>query len=224
MRNLKKISMVIIALLAILIIGGGVVNAAGLTLKATADKKEVAVGEEVTITIDWAEAMGSAEVDLKYDKDMVEYKSATISDNGILNDSENGIVSVIWAALDGNGFSKVSLTFKVKKEGKANFSIESAKGFASIPDMKKPESYDITTYGATAVTLKAANVSTATPTPTTAPTSTPVATQKPTPTPTAKAPTVLPKAGDGVNILVAIPALLAVTVLAYVQIRKYKEI
>ena len=47
MRNLKKISMVMVALIAILLVVGGVVNAAGLTLKTTTDKRELEVGGEL---------------------------------------------------------------------------------------------------------------------------------------------------------------------------------
>jgi len=129
-------------------------------------------------------------------------------------------VKIPWFSDKNEDMTKIAFKFKAKAEGEAKFSTEIDGGFAD-GQVVSPDAYDVKTYGTTAVTLKAGA-----PTPTQEPTKQPEAnnTTKPTPTPTAKAPTVLPKAGDGLNILVAIPVLLAVTVLAYVQIRKYKEI
>ena len=223
MKNLKKISMVIIALVAILLIVGGVVNAAELTLKTTTDKKELSVGGEVVLTVDWTEGMQAADFILNYDKEKVEYVSSSIGNDYLTNDVTNGKVKVVWISLNDKDMTKVSFTFKAKAEGEAKFSTEIDGGFAN-GEMVSPDSYDVKTYGATAVTLKATS-DTKEPTPTPDATQKPATnTQKPAPTATAKAPTVLPKAGNGLNILVVIPVLLAVTVLAYVQIRKYKEI
>jgi len=225
MRNLKKISMVVVALLAVLLIVGGAVNAATLTLKVATNKKELKVGEEVIVTVDWEEGMQAADFILNYDKDKVEYVSSSIGDDYLTNDAANGKVKVVWISLNDKDMTKVSFTFKAKAEGEAKFSTEIDGGFAN-GEMVSPDSYDVKTYGATAVTLKAsAETKEPTATPTPVATQTPVTnTTKPTPTATAKAPTVLPKAGDGLNILLAIPVLLGITVLAYTQIRKYKEI
>ena len=227
MRNLKKISMVMLALIAMLLVLEGVVNAAGLTLKVEADKKELTVGGEVIVTVDWTEGMQAADFVLNYNKEKVEYVSSSIGDDYLTNDATNGKVKVVWISLNDKDMTKVSFTFKTKAEGEAKFSTEIDGGFAN-GEMVSPDSYDVKTYGVTAVNLKAAG-STPTPTETQKPetTATPAPqtnTTKPTPTATAKAPTVLPKAGSGTNTLVAIPVLLGTTVLAYTQIRKYKEI
>ncbi|MBR6504491.1 MAG: hypothetical protein IKT41_02040, partial [Clostridia bacterium] len=174
--------------------------------------------------------MQAADFILNYDKEKVEYVSSSIKGTYCVNDADNGKVKVVWFSDDDTDMTKITFTFKAKAEGEVKFSVEIDGGFAD-KNVVSPDSYDVTTHGATAVTLKAAGGAaqpTATPTPTPVATQkpettpTPVATQKPTPTP--KAPTVLPKAGDGLNILVVIPVLLTITVLAYVQIRKYKEI
>ena len=59
MRNLKKVSIMLIAVVAILLMVGGVVNATTLTLKVTADK-EVTVGKEITVTVDWHDRNASS--------------------------------------------------------------------------------------------------------------------------------------------------------------------
>jgi len=226
MRNLKKIYMVVIAFVAILVMLGGVVNAASLTLKTTTDKKELAVGEKITLTVDWTDGMQAADFILNYDKDKVEFESSSIGEDYLTNDSANGKVKVVWISLNDKDMTKITFTFKTKAEGEANFSTEIDGGFAN-GEMVSPESYDVKTYGATAVTLKASNEnkpnSTQKPESVPTPTSTPQAnTVKPTPT--AKAPTVLPKAGDGVNLLVILPVLLGITVFAYAQVKRYKGI
>ena len=156
--------------------------------------------------------MQAADFVLNYDKDKVEYVSSSIGEDYLTNDAANGKVKVVWISLNDKDMTKVSFTFKAKAEGTAKFSTEIDGGFAN-GEMVSPDTYDVTTYGATSVALKASSSeATPTPTPTTKTTATVVA------------PTVLPKAGDGLNILVAIPVLLGITVLAYTQIRKYKEI
>lgn len=230
MRNLKKISIMIMAVTVILLMIGGVVNAAGLTLKTITDKKELSVGEEVTVTVDWTDGMQAADFILNYDKAKVEYVSSSIGDDYLTNDKAAGKVKVVWISLNDKDMTKVTFKFKVIAEGEAKFTTE-VDGWFANGEMVSPDSYDVTTHGVAAVTLKAANANAATPTPeaTQKPvdTTTPVPqtnTVKPVPTASAKAPTVLPKAGNGLNILVVIPVLLTITVLAYIQIRKYKEI
>ncbi|MBR6504213.1 MAG: hypothetical protein IKT41_00575, partial [Clostridia bacterium] len=153
MRNLKKISMVVISILAILLIAGGVVNAATLTLKVTAEK-EVTVGGEITVTVDWTEGMQAADFILNYDKDKVEYVSSSIAEDYLTNDASNGKVKVVWISLNDKDMTKITFTFKAKANGEAKFSTEIDGGFAN-GEMVSPDSYDVKTYGTTAVTLKA---------------------------------------------------------------------
>ena len=71
-----KILIFTICLIAIIPLA---VFASTLTLKVTTDKSKYEIGDNVTATVDWTEKMQAASFVLKYDSDILEFKSASVA-------------------------------------------------------------------------------------------------------------------------------------------------
>ncbi len=256
MEKLRKVSLVLAIFLIIFLGITTTVNAATLTLKTTADKKDLKVGETVTVTVDWQEGMQAADFILNYDSSKVEYQSSSIGDDYLTNDSANGKVKIVWISLNDKDMTKMTFTFKTKAQGTVKFSSKIDGGFAT-GEMVQPDSYDVTTYAE--VTIKNENTGTQTPgagesqTPeqdkptideiidkieeekekenelasgnvTVGGTTSNTTTQNKNENTTNKAPTVIPHAGTGMNFFIVIVTLGIITMFAYIQIKRYKEI
>ena len=128
MKTSMKILIFTICLIAIIPLA---VFASTLTLKVTTDKSKYEVGDDVTVTVDWTEKMQAASFVLKYDSDVLEFKSASVASSNYNSDTV-GEISVNWASLEEKDLTKMTFEFKTKKTGTANVSIKSANAFALL--------------------------------------------------------------------------------------------
>ena len=142
MKTSMKILIFTICLIAIIPLA---VFASTLTLKVTTDKSKYEIGDNVTATVDWTEKMQAASFVLKYDSDVLEFKSASVASSNYNSDTV-GEISVNWASLEEKDLTKVTFEFKTKKTGSANISIKSANAFAN-GNMVSPTDYDISSKG-----------------------------------------------------------------------------
>ena len=123
-----------------------------LTLKTTTDKASYTVGEDVVVTVDWTEGMQAAVFKLNYDASKVTFKKASISGN-YYNTETEGVISVNWASLEEQDFTKFTFTFTIKAEGSVAFTVTDPQ-FAD-GNLSSPSSYDTTTAGSKTITIAA---------------------------------------------------------------------
>ena len=133
------------------------VFASTLTLKVTTDKSKYEIGDNVTATVDWTEKMQAASFVLKYDSDVLEFKSASVASSNYNSDTV-GEISVNWASLEEKDLTKMTFEFKTKKTGTANVSIKSANAFAN-GNMVSPTDYDISSKGTINISINAKSTS-----------------------------------------------------------------
>ena len=154
MKTSMKILIFTICLIAIIPLA---VFASTLTLKVTTDKSKYEVGDDVTVTVDWTEKMQAASFVLKYDSDVLEFKSASVASSNYNSDTV-GEISVNWASLEEKDLTKMTFEFKTKKTGTANVSIKSANAFAN-GNMVSPTDYDISSKGTINISINAKSTS-----------------------------------------------------------------
>ena len=150
MKTSMKILIFTICLIAIIPLA---VFASTLTLKVTTDKSKYEIGDNVTATVDWTEKMQAASFVLRYDSDILEFKSASIA-NSNYNSDTVGEISVNWASLEEKDLTKMTFEFKTKKTGSANISIKSANAF-SDGNMVSPTDYEISSKGTINISVNA---------------------------------------------------------------------
>lgn len=139
----------IIFLLIILLSITTSVYALTLSLEVTSNKEEVAVNEEIIVTVEWKEGMQAADFILKYDNKKFEFISVDI-DNELLYKNENSQIKVAWFSMDDTDKTNLNFVFKALKPGKANFSTEIDGGFAT-GELVLPDNYNT---GSTTVKVK----------------------------------------------------------------------
>ena len=138
---MKKVVVFIAVMVITLLVSVNCIYATSLNLEVKTDKNTAQIGDNITVTVDWKDGMQAADYILKYDSEKLDYISSSISDTYI-NKSQAGTIGISWFSGDDTNLSKMTFTFKVKKEGTADFSVQVDGGFAD-GQMNVPESYDV---------------------------------------------------------------------------------
>lgn len=152
MKTVLKIMIIMIILSMTMSIS---VFASTLTLKVTSDQAKYELGDKVVITVDWTEKMQAASFKLKYDSDVLEFKSASIA-NTYYNAESKGEVSINWASMEDKDLTKMTFEFKALKVGNANVSIKEIEAF-SDGNMVSPTDYDYSTKGNVSISINDKN-------------------------------------------------------------------
>ena len=142
MKNKIKAMILFISIITIIPI---VTFASTLTLKVITDKSQYKVGDIVTATIDWKEKMQAASFVIRYDSDVLEFKSSSVEDTYYSTDTK-GEILVNWFSLNNRDLTNIKFEFKTLKTGNANISINNVDGF-SDGNMKTPTDYEFTSIG-----------------------------------------------------------------------------
>lgn len=220
-------------------------SAASLTnISVTTDKQTIKPGENVVVTIEFGQSLGSYTFDVAYDKNIFEYVSAT---GGTANDTGTKVIVYYFDQTGGNSpRTDMSVTFKAKSSlttsNPTNFLV-TAEGLANADasvtydDITTPIKKDVTVKPETEVTppaeddedTNAGEQAPSTPAPDTntgngTGTGTGTGTTKPSTdknqSTTDKTPTKLPQ--TGYNTIAISGTVIAVLAIAYIKLNKKK--
>ena len=148
MKTVLKIMIIMIILSMTMSIS---VFASTLTLKVTSDQSKYEVGDKVVITVDWTEKMQAASFKLKYDSDVLEFKSASIADM-CYDTSTEGVISVNWTTVEEKDLTKMTFEFTALKTGSANISIKEVVEFCE-GNLVRPTEYNFKTEGSVNISV-----------------------------------------------------------------------
>jgi len=154
MKNKMKVMLILISLMIIIPM---VTFASTLTLKVIIDKTQYKVGDTVTATVDWTEEMQAASFVVRYDSDILEFKSSSVGEEYYNTDTE-GEILVNWFSLNNRDLTNIKFEFKTLKTGNAEISINNVDGF-SDGNMKAPTDYEFTSIGKVNVVVNSNNSS-----------------------------------------------------------------
>lgn len=154
MKNIIKAMLLFISIITIIPI---VTFASTLTLKVITDKSQYKVGDIVTATIDWKEKMQAASFVIRYDSDVLEFKSSSVEDTYYSTDTK-GEILVNWFAMNDSELTNIKFEFKTLKIGNTDISIKNVDGFAD-GNIKSPTDYEYNSIGKVNVVANSNNSS-----------------------------------------------------------------
>lgn len=146
---MKRIVTIIIVLLLVSIIYLNTVSAYNLELELSADKTDVKVGDEVTVTLNISKGMQAADFTINYDSNLLKFKSGSLGSN-FYNANTPGKVVFSW--FDTNDKNTFTFTFIAISSGVAEFSTTTENFYDG--NLKSASSYN---EGSLNITLLSSN-------------------------------------------------------------------
>lgn len=123
-----------------------------LTLRVNTDKDEYKIKEKVVVTVDWESKMQAASYTIKYDSDILEFKSTNIAES-FYNSTKVGEIKINWVSMNEEDFTKMTFEFIAIKKGNANILVSKVEAFAD-GNVVGPDKYDFSTYGKKEINIK----------------------------------------------------------------------
>jgi len=148
-KNITKILLFFILIISIL---QKSIFANTLILKVATDKDEYKINDNIKVTINWDNKMQAASYKIKYDSSKLKFKSADIAES-FYNSSKEGEITVNWASMNEEDFTKMTFEFTAIEKGNANIKISNVEAFAD-GNLVSPTNYDYNTYGDKTVIVK----------------------------------------------------------------------